>query len=245
MDVLISDLVNQPLLLVAPTIHEFNAIQYAVKDQLAGGRIELSMSGMGMHAITAFCRVLEGRSRPLSGLALLGWAGGLSPDLQAGDVVIASSAMNTRGGQQPCKVIPLTGATIGPVMTVPAPVITPQEKNAHRASGALAIEMEAYHLAAWAQARGLPFIHARVVLDTVDESLPDLGNALDVYGRASPLQLTIRLLARPQLIGQLFHLYRKIRILAPSLGWLAGAVAQSWFEQYPLPDVREVTPTRG
>jgi nucleoside phosphorylase len=245
MDTLISDHTDQLLLLVVPTIHEFNAIQPAVKDLLSSGRIELVMSGMGLQAVTSFCQMLEERDRPLSGLALLGWAGGLSPDLRAGDVVVAGLAMNTSGGLHPCKVIPLPGATIGPVLTLPTPVITPQEKNAHRASGALAVEMESYPLAEWAQASGLLFIHARVVLDAFDESLPDLGDALDTFGRVYPLKLTAKLLARPHLIGQLFRLSRKVRILAPSLSRLARAVGESWFEWFPTSNFRKAPPTRN
>lgn len=235
----ISGNVDQPLLIVAPTIHEFNAVQHAVKDLLSGGQIELAMSGIGLGAVATFCRALERRDHPLAGLALLGWAGGLSPDLRAGDVIVASSAIDTSGRKCPCKVIPVSGATVGPVLTVPVPALTPQEKDAQRSSGALALEMEAYPFAVWAHARGLPFIHARVVLDTVEESLPDLGSALDTFGRANLFQLTMRLFARPRLVGQLLRLYRKIRILDPSLDWLTRAVAQSWFDQLPMPDVRE------
>ncbi len=52
---------------------------------------------------------------------------------------------------------------------------TPQAKRDAQRSGALAVEMEAYPLAAWAAAHRLLFIHARVILDAVDESLPDLA----------------------------------------------------------------------
>lgn len=113
----ISGNVDQPLLIVAPTIHEFNAVQHAVKDLLSGGQIELAMSGIGLGAVATFCRALERRDHPLAGLALLGWAGGLSPDLRAGDVIVASSAIDTSGRKCPCKVIPVSGATVGPVLT--------------------------------------------------------------------------------------------------------------------------------
>ncbi|MCJ7622597.1 MAG: hypothetical protein MUO76_03770, partial [Anaerolineaceae bacterium] len=112
--------------------------------------------------------------------------------------------------------------------------LTPQEKDTLRSSGALALEMEAYPFAAWAHARGLPFMHARVVLDTVEESLPDLGSALDTFGRANLFQFAKRLCAAPRLIGQLFHLYRRIQILNPALNRLARDVAQSWFDQLPI-----------
>lgn len=245
MNALISDRADQRLLLVVPTIHEFNAIQPAVKGLLSSGRIELAMSGMGLQAVRDFCQMLERRDLTLSGLALLGWAGGLSPDLEAGDVVIANLALNTNGGLHPCKVIPLSGATVGPVLTLPTPVTTPPEKNMHRASGALAVDMESYPLAEWTQAKGLLFIHARVVLDTFDESLPDLGDTLDTFGRVHPFKFATRLLIKPHLIDQLFRLSLKVRRLTPPLGRLAQAVGETWFNQFPSPNIREVSTARN
>jgi len=180
--------------------------------------------------------VLEARDHPPSGLALIGWAGGLSPELRAGEVIIARSTMNSRGELRPCKVIPLTNAIEGSILTVPAPALTSQDKSKHQDSGAIAVEMEGYPLAAWAQARGLPFIHARVVLDELDENLPDLESVLDIFGRIYPFKFFIRLLAKPHLIGQLFHLNRRIRILNPSLKDLSRAVTKFWFNQLPMPD---------
>lgn len=230
----ISNRTNTLLLLVAPTIHEFKIIQRAVKDQLSSGYLALALSGMGLQAVSTFCQTLEARNRPFSGIVLLGWAGGLSPDLKAGDVIIASSAMNTKGELISCDILPLPGAIGGPVLTVPEPALTLKEKKKHQTSGAIAVEMEAYPLAAWAQTRGIPFTHTRVVLDAVNESLPDFGDSLDIFGRAYPFRFSSRLLTRPQHIGQLFRLYLKTRTLAPVLGRLAGKVTQSWFEQYPL-----------
>jgi hypothetical protein len=228
---------NQPsLLFVAPTIQEYNAVHPALIDLIKAGKIGLAMSGMGPEAATSFCKALEAHDRPLAGLVLLGWAGGLSPNLQAGDVVIASSALDTGGSVQPCCPIPISGAIAGPLLTVPTPARSPKEKKALHNSGAIAVEMEAYPLASWARAKGLPFIHTRVVLDTASESLPDLGNSLDIFGNIIPFQLTMRLISTPRLLGQMYTLYRKIRNLAPILGLLSKRIAWSWFEQKSTPD---------
>jgi len=152
-------------------------------------------------------------------------------------VVIASSALDTRGTIQPCYPMPIPGAIEGPILTVSTPVRIPKEKKALRTSGAIAVEMEAYPLASWARAKGLPFIHIRVVLDTADESLPDLGNCLDIFGNVLPFHFAMRLISTPRLMGQMFTLYRKVRNLAPSLGRVSKKVAWSWLEQRFMPGI--------
>ena len=168
------------------------------------------MSGLGLEFSASLCQELETKEPPYAGLVLLGWAGGLSPNLQAGDVVIASSALDTKGSVQPCCLIPIPGAVEGPVITVSKPAHIPQEKKALRSYDAIAVEMEAHPLATWAQTKGLPFIHARVVLDTAQESLPDLGNSFDTFGNVFPFQLALRLILTPRLMGQMFTIYLKV-----------------------------------
>ena len=227
---------NRPrLLFVAPTIQEYNAVHHALIDLIKSGKIGLAMSGMGPDSAVSLCKELEAQDRPLAGLVLLGWAGGLAQNLQAGDVVIASSALNTWGSVQPCCLMPIPGVIKGPILTVSTPARIPKEKKALRTSGAVAVEMEAYPLASWARVKGLPFIHTRVVLDTADESLPDLGKSLDTFGNVFLFQFAMRLISKPRLMGQMYTLHCKIRNLAPSLGLLSKKVAWSWFEQSPTP----------
>jgi hypothetical protein len=84
--------------------------------------------------------------------------------------------------------------------------------------------MEAYPLADWAEVRGLPFIHARVILDPVDEALPDLGDVLDEYGRVRSVGLMRRLLAHPSHAVAMVHLLRRSQAVSPALGRLARTV---------------------
>jgi nucleoside phosphorylase len=219
------------LLLVAPTVPESELVRATVGDLLADGRLEIDVCGMGPASATALCQRLKSRTRPLQGLALVGWAGGLSPDLDAGDVVLAGTAVNEQGARVPCTVIELPGARVGAVLTVPAPLLTPQAKSSAWDSGALAVEMEAYPLAAWAWARGLPFVHARVILDPVGEDLPDLGDALDRLGRVRWGRLLRRMLSEPSLAVALYRLMRRNQVVGPVLGQVARAVAQAGEEQ--------------
>jgi hypothetical protein len=224
---------QRPLLFVAPTFPEYTLVRAAVVDLLAAGWLELEVCGMGQARAAALCQRLEARTRPLRGLALIGWAGGLCPDLTAGDVVLADTALNTQGQRVPCTVILLPGARVGTLLTVPAPLLTPRSKGVAWGYGALAVEMEAYPLAAWAEAHNLSFVHARVILDPFNEALPDLGDALDPFGRVRLGHLARRLPARPWLARDLLHLAHCTQSLSPILGGLARAVAQAWPEQDP------------
>jgi len=219
---------NQTLILIAPTCQEYAVVHGAVEDLAAGGRVETLACGMGPASATALCRSLDARVQTLRGLALVGWAGGLSPALSAGEVVVADEAVDTSGGRAPCSPIRLPGATVGPMLTVPAPVLSPGAKGGLWDGSLLAVEMEAYPLAIWAHGHSLPFIHARVILDPVDEALPDLGDTLDPLGRPRWGRLARRLARRPSLAAGLLQLARRARTLSPVLSGVARSVAQGW-----------------
>lgn len=224
---------RKSLLLVTPTFPEYTLVRAAVGDLLANDGLEVHVCGMGQVSATALCQRLEARTHSLRGLALIGWAGGLCPNLAAGDIVLADAALDVQGERVPCTVIELPGAEVGTLLTVPAPLLTPQAKSATWNCGALAVEMEAYPLAVWARAHNLPFVHARVILDPVSEALPDLGDALDLFGRVRRGRLARRLLARPWLAVALLRLACRIQTLGPVLSQVARTVAQAWQEQDP------------
>jgi adenosylhomocysteine nucleosidase len=202
-------------------------IRRSVAGSEAEGALETTMCGIGPECAARFARRLEERTELPSGMALVGVAGGLDASLAAGDIVLASAALDEEGRQAPCTVLSLPGAAIGPIVTVHRAVYTPAEKAAARSTGALAVEMEAYPLAAWAMQRMLPFVHARVILDSVDEALPDLGDVLDDYGQLRPGKLLRQLVGRPSRIASLVGLQRGMQAVAPALGRLAQAVVEA------------------
>jgi nucleoside phosphorylase len=212
------------MLLIAPTQTEYNIIEACLRDSSSGGNLELTTCGIGPERSAAFCRSLDTRAHPPSALALLGVAGGLDPSLAAGEAVLANASLDEDGRRAPCTVIALPGAAIGLLLTVRRALYTPSEKAAGRATGALAVEMEAYPLAAWAAERRMPFIHARIILDPFDENLPDLGGMLDELGRARPAALFRQLAVHPAQAVSVAHLLRRTRAVAPALGRLAQLV---------------------
>jgi nucleoside phosphorylase len=216
------------MLLITPSQVEYSAVETSLRDNLAARSLEVVVSGMGPDCAAALCRKLEARASPPVVLTLVGFAGGLHPSLAAGDAVLGSEALFEDGRRAPCTIIRLPGATVGPVLTVSKALYTPPEKAAARVSGALAVEMEAYPLAVWAAERGLPFVHARVILDPVDEVLPDLGDLLDDYGRVRPAGLVRRLLLHPTHAAAMVRLMRRSQAVTPTLGRLARQVVEAY-----------------
>jgi hypothetical protein len=119
---------------------------------------------------------------------------------------------------------------VGALLTSSTVLATPQAKRAASQCGALAVEMEAYPLAAWARMHDLPFVHARVILDPAGEAVPDLNGALDPMGRPYPGRLARRLLLHPGLAVSALRLMGRVRTLGPTLGRVTRAVVRGWPE---------------
>ncbi len=215
------------LLFIAPTLSEYRSVERSLAEALALGQVRLAMCGIGPERAEAFAQGLE-QGPAVAGLVLLGWAGGLQADLAVGDLIVAEAARNGEGDVAPCSAIEIAGARHGTLLTVRQALLTPAAKRAARASGALAVEMEAYPLAAWAAAHSVPFVHARVILDAVDEDLPSFGGALDAFGRVRALPFVRELLARPRLIAGLWPMARRVGQLRPILGALAATILEAW-----------------
>ncbi len=117
-------------------------------------------------------------ARPAAGVAVAGFGGGLAPELEPGEIVVATE-LRARDGRVLAE---CSGAAVlagmlrraglsahtGPILSVRAPVFGAQ-REALRASGALVVDQESAWLAP--AAAGRPFIVVRAVLDTRREEL--------------------------------------------------------------------------
>ena len=172
------------------------------------------------------CAEFERGAQP-RGVALLGWAGGLREHLAVGDIVIADRALSAGRSEVVCLALPLPDLARvhrGPMLTADHVIAAPDAKRYAAESGALAVEMEAYPLAAWAAQREVPFVHGRVILDTVDDALPELGWVMDSYGRLQFRRLLRALAWRPALLGEFARLTLRLRGVNRRLAELAEAV---------------------
>jgi hypothetical protein len=209
-------------LFAAPSSLEYSAVRRALVKPLTDGQVQLAMCGVGEGQARLFCQKID--NLPVSCLVLMGWAGGLVPDLAVGDVVCADTSLREGQPRLPCHTLPIKNNRRGPILTVPKALLTPFEKQTAQSSGALAVEMEAYPLADWAARKGFPFFHVRVILDGWDESLPDLNKELDPSGGMHWLPFLSRLGRHPGILKELWKLNSRVRALDAILEKMAADV---------------------
>jgi hopanoid-associated phosphorylase len=165
---------------------------------VAGPRFEVIAGGgnrSGLERQLAFVS-----SREIAAVVSFGIAGALDPDLRVGDILLATSVTH-EGETRPAAASLVQGWArrlesaglpyrLVTVAGVDAPLLSPADKVALRAStGAGAVDMESHLAAAFAARRGLPFAALRVVSDRTEDVLPPVaGSAMrpdgsvDVFG---------------------------------------------------------------
>lgn len=206
-------------LVVAPTKRELGGLR-------PGGDHDCraAVVGVGHEAVPAFAAALDAE-RP-SAVLSLGFAGGLLPALPTGALTLCPAAV-----AQDAPSIDLDSAStaaalrragiaaaFGALLTVDAPLLTPEAKRAaHAATGAAVVDMEGYSLARLAGERGVPIVALRAVLDAAGHALPPFVADIVADGGRGELRHTLRnLRADPMLAARL-----------PVLAWRSRAAARA------------------
>lgn len=157
-----------------------------VLGEVLGQPVVLVQAGIGRDRASR-ALLVAARLFPLRAAWSLGFAGGLAEALNPGDLVCPAEVLQDDGlrrrsfavaSAQPAVCAALRAARIpthaGPLLTVDAPLRTPQEKHAaHRRTGAIAVDMEAAGVAEGARDLGIPWLALKAVLDVVEEPLPE------------------------------------------------------------------------
>lgn len=154
------------------------------------------------------------------GLMSFGLAGGLSPDLGPGAVVLAET-IRTPDGQgidtDPAwraRFDALAGDRIvlnhGAIAGVDEPVVSPADKGRlYGTTGALIVDMESHGIATVARDAGVPFLALRVVADPATRAVPIAALAgLGPDGERRPLRVLMGLMMRPWQVGACLSLAR-------------------------------------
>jgi nucleoside phosphorylase len=171
--------------LEAPRAERIGGLR-VTQGMLAGRFIHLIQAGIGAARAGRATGDLLDRL-PCAGVWSLGFAGGLKSGLLRGDLVCADHLVwETREGRAECaggsagRMAAALGAAglrvhTGAVLTVGVPLRTAASKRAaHERTGAVAVEMEASGVAQAAAARGVPWAALKVILDAVEDPLPEL-----------------------------------------------------------------------
>ena len=148
------------------------------------------------------------------GIISFGVAGGLSPFLKPGDVVVASSVVTARGSfatdsrWSHSLQNALTHAVSGPIFAADATVMTVLEKEAlWKGTGAAAVDMESGAAAEVANYHKLPFAVLRVIIDPAHRSIP-ISAAVGARenGTTDALAVIRSLVQRPGDLGEIIRL---------------------------------------
>jgi adenosylhomocysteine nucleosidase len=200
---------------------------------VGGHDILLAESGMGFDNAARAAAALIAEVSP-DMLVSAGFCGGISPELQVGDVVVATGlAIVTDGGVDEVAVeIPVAcrnfvtrqtaqGARIfgGLFCSTPA-IIEKKRLAALLPAGAPypVVEMESAAIARIAAKSGIPFAAIRSVSDPADEELSfTLDEFCDNKLRIRPHKVVLTCLRKPRIIPQIIRLARNSRVAAGTL----------------------------
>ena len=223
-------------------------IDFARGGLLNGRAIVMAANGPGPKLAASAAKAIK-EHYELEGLASIGFCGALSPALQPGEVLVATSLVSvdrlvilpvSQVGQP--VILPASHSDVAHALSVPRshscerhPVTllsidqvayTAESKNnLHHQTHADAIEMEAAGLAALAEEWQIPFYAIKVITDTASESFPlDFNLVRTPEGRFSRPKIIRSALRRPRAIPALINLNRRCTQAAAILGdFLADA----------------------
>ncbi len=175
--------------------------------------------------------VAEGAQTLLS----FGVAGGLSPDLDCGELIVAETLRGPDGTNYPTDVAwrealttTLTeitlhyrqGAILGSARTLRE---TADKQAAFKDSGCLAVDMESAAVAAIAAESGLPFLAVRAVADCATDSLPGfVASAVKPDGKPAIGRALAALARRPGDIPATLRLARQTELALARLRMLGS-----------------------
>lgn len=148
----------------------------------------------------------------VSGLVSFGLAGGLSPTLRPGALVVPGTVIEGDGAwsTDPDISARFGGVTANAILAGTSIVATAAEKSRlFSATGAVAVDLESGAVARVAEARGLPFAVLRTICDPADRDLPPAALvALDQRGAIGLLRVIASVIAHPWQLPGLLALAR-------------------------------------
>jgi nucleoside phosphorylase len=192
-----------------------------VRGEIAARTIEVLHTGVG----EKICRARIGkflsatglirrgeRNRQFDCLISAGFAGALTDQLHAGDLLFAENFSTVSLSQSPKSLSSLSIHT-GNLLTVRSIIdsIEERQKIAHT-TGAAAIDMETEFIARACAEHGIPLISLRAISDTPRERFPAPANVLfDMERqRTNAMKLSLHLLGHPTAIPGLIAFAKKI-----------------------------------
>ena len=201
-----------------------------------GARVSVRVTGVGKSRNVAGVKAMLDQSCKPDSILALGFAGALTEELETGDFVLArrfyatgedtfieADALLLALAQEALKDPDAPRYTIADNLTVPKVVVSAAGKGRLADSTTTWVaNMEDYWTAKVATERGIPFLSARVVLDTLHQELPRFGEGIGNKGTLGQLlHVAASLIARPQDLSKVVALSRQVKVARESLAVFA------------------------
>jgi adenosylhomocysteine nucleosidase len=167
---------------------------------------------------------------PVDEVLVAGFGGGTRPELGAADLVACDEIIGlAEDRESPPRVSsspPLLQRALetkmisiaAPALTVDAVVTSPAEKRAlGERYGAAVVEMEGFPILAECKRREIPALMVRVILDPVDEALPDWTRLFADSKESRRKAWVTYLMTRPTQIASFIRLFERARSCRKSL----------------------------
>jgi len=183
-------------------------------------------TGVGLRQLPSLIEAIT-TTRP-GGLISIGTAGGLSPELHAGHLLLPLQVATENDEIFPvapawharvCRQLDEYHIETGTVVSVADAVHQPRKKQQlYTHSGAVAVDMESAELARLASRHSIPFLVVRAIADPYDQTLPQSAlAALTSRGDLHMAGLLAQLLRRPGEIANLIRLQANFRAAGQTL----------------------------
>ncbi|HSI11106.1 MAG TPA: hypothetical protein VK961_03640 [Chthoniobacter sp.] len=183
-----------------------------------GLRTKVRVEHFGVGPAMAADRVKHLLAGPTPRLLICaGFAGGLDPKLQTGDLVVAENLSTPEAlARARAVAVPTTRFVFGSIVSRALPVESIADKAAlFRETGALAVDMESEAVAAACRAAGVPLLVVRTISDPAGDALPvPFADWFDVAGQRPRIAGLLKYLATHP--GRILPFARFVRGLAPA-----------------------------
>jgi adenosylhomocysteine nucleosidase len=202
----------------------------------ATGEAEWVAACAGVGSVSASHALLAAESfGPLDRVVSTGWAGALTPELEAGRAYWVSGVIDAETGERFA-----TASSLDPRWLVSTPTVADaaEKKNLAGKFSAALVDMEAATVARMVSQRQIPFYAVKGVSDAYDAKLPDFSRFLSANGRFRMVPFVLFALFRPVLWPSLVQMGENSNRAAKSL----AEALLDFFEERAHPNERNGNP---
>ena len=162
------------------------------------------ISGVGGRCAAGAVRELIKSFRPDLVIST-GYAGGLSPEIRVGDIVVMGEVIHESGKRVVSRSMdgfnPSPPVRRGPILTTNRFIPFSRDKyRLYEKFGATAVDMESFFLGEEAEKSNIPFLSIRAISDAVDQDVPQISNIVGGDGRPNLKRIARYFLAHPKMI---------------------------------------------